>query len=750
MSQLNNAHALLIGIDYEDGLDTRGDAKDLAAMLTDPTRCGYPEENVSLLLGEEADRKGILNAFDKLIERTDDQSAVFLYYSGHGDVLDDVFHFVPYGIVEGMEYDDYTAAWVTAAEVREKINALATRRLIFFMDCCHATGMAVGGFDPRISGENSSDSEGEPAFDKMEGLAQKVDNEKGISIIASCKEDQLSYQLNADKNSLFTKYLLKALNGEHLSEFHDPYVRILEVAGYLLRKVPERLQQEALACDPPLDIAQEPYVNLEMYDNFILSYIPEDKRKGMEVGDLPPAPADTAQSKKPPRLIFRESDDANNLILFLHGFTGEAGDTFGTLPDLLMKDPELEGWDMKPFGYSQFIQPEHGKHVWGGSTDIQRISDYLRTSMKYKFDKYDRIALIGHGLGGLIAQRALLDLPEAQSKKISHLILMACPSGGIPEESIDSTWKEDFADIGAQSEFIQSLRSQWSEKFGAEPPFRLTVAAAAADPFVTVEAALNPFENDVCNLLSANHFSIVKPADTEDEGYRLVRESLTRSEFFAQFGDPRERNLTLGNYEAVVKDLLPRANELDPHGLRQLIFGLEGLDRRDEALKILDSHPAAAESSDLMGIIGGRFKRDYLKKPNKQDGESAQVYYSLALEIAMDQDNKEQVYYHAINLAFLSLVIAENRNQMRAYAQQAKTAAEQSPDSLWKTATVAEADLYLGNTEAAREGYQQAAHGAGIREKISIHLNAASAGARLLSGTAAKDFDQFLKSTFLT
>ena len=33
MSLLKNAYALLIGIDYEDGLDTRGDAKDLAEIL---------------------------------------------------------------------------------------------------------------------------------------------------------------------------------------------------------------------------------------------------------------------------------------------------------------------------------------------------------------------------------------------------------------------------------------------------------------------------------------------------------------------------------------------------------------------------------------------------------------------------------------------------------------------------------------------------------------------------------------------
>lgn len=747
MTLLQNAYALLIGISYEDGLDTIGDAQDIAALLQDPALCGYLPENVILVTGEQADRNGILSAFDQLIERTDANSSVFLYYSGHGDVLDGIFHFVPHGIVAGMEYDDYTSAWVTAEDIRDKIDRLQTRRLIFFMDCCHATGMAVGGFSPRL-GPGQPEEAPQAAFDKLEGLAQKVDNERGISVIASCKEEQESYQLDGDRNSLFTKHLLLALKGEHLEQVRDPYVRILEVAGYLLRVIPETIERVAAECDPPLDIRQEPYVNLEMYDNFVLSYLPEALRK-RTTPETAPVVAEAPRPKEV-RQVFRESEGANNLILFVHGFSGESTETFGRLPDLLMQDPELDGWDMKPFGYSRFIQPEHGKHVWGGIKDIGRISSYLCTSMKYKFEAYDRVAIVAHGMGGLVAQRAILEMPEAQREKISHLILLACPSNGIPEEDLAAQWQQEYSEMSASGPFITGLRSAWNTAFKEKPPFKLGLIAAADDPFVQPTSCLEAFPGVEGWLLEGNHFSLVKPENTSEPAYRLVRELLTASETLGEFGDARTRNLALGQYDAVARELLPIAEHLDLKGLRQLVFALEGLDRREEAQALLETHPLAAESTDLMGIIGGRYKREFLKRPDRRNGEAAQVYYSIALEQAKEAADQEQVYYHAINLAFLALVMEQDREQMKSYAQQALEAAQDTEDGLWTFATLAEAHLYLGNLFASKSFYEKAAATAGIREKISIYTNAHAAYQALYAPAAgADDYTAYLKTLFL-
>ncbi len=754
MSKLEKAYALLIGIAYEDGLNTIGDAEDIATILTDESICGYPFENVLLLTGKKADRNGILNAFKTLQEKTDEHSSVFIFYSGHGGVFEETFHFVPHGMKDGMTEEEYKAAWVTADEIKESINALQTKRLIFFLDCCHATGIAKSGISAnRNAGATSFEEKQDTSqkFTKAEGLAQKIDNERGISIVASCKEDQESYQLGDDRNSLFTKYLLQALNGHHQTHFEEPYVRILEVAGYLLRIIPQTIKDVAAQQDPPLTIKQEPYVNLEMYDNFILSQVPEKLRKRLELDELQASQIENSKGAPEAKTIFRESPDANNLLLFIHGFTGEASATFGDIPEMLINDPKMDGWDMKPFGYSQYVTPEMGKDVWAGIEDVDRIANNLCTSVKYKYDKYDRIAIVAHSLGGLIAQRAILDFKKEYRTKISHLILLGTPSAGISPLKLKKIWNGKYNEMSSEGHFIRTLRKDWNELFQKEYPFTLKVVAAIDDEFVDMDSCYGPFESEHHIAIEGNHFSMVKPKTENDDGYILIQSTLTNSEFYQQYTNSEEVNIALGKYDKVVKKLLPEKDRLDQKGLKQLIFGLEGLDRRDEAFQILNEHPKAQVDTDLMGIIGGRYKRAYLKFPSKNDGEAAFVYYELALEQSTAKENYDQMYYHAINLAFLSIVVENDKEKMRHYANIALDACEKCGDNLWKFATLAEANMYLGQLDLAKKFYKKAADIAGIREKISIHLNAYAGYTSLMQTNSLKDdFIQFLHEKFLS
>ncbi len=243
---------------------------------------------------------------------------------------------------------------------------------------------------------------------------------------------------------------------------------------------------------------------------------------------------------------------------------------------------------------------------------------------------------------------------------------------------------------------------------------------------------------------------MVKPKDKNDDCYSLILKTLTDTDFANQYSNNEEINIALGKYDAVVKKLLPNVDALDKNGLKRLVFSLEGLDRRGDALKILEEHPAAQEDTDLMGIIGGRYKRSYLKFPSQADAEAAFVYYELALEKSTAKKNYDQIYYHAINLAFLSLVAENDKGRMRTYAQQALDATEKCEEDSWKYGTVAEASMYLGDMDKAKEYYTKAAEMSGIREKISMHLNAYAGYTTLKQTDNLKDeFIVFLKEHFL-
>ncbi|MBI9042388.1 caspase family protein [Lutibacter sp.] len=119
MEKLNNAYALLIGV-KDDKLDTLIDAKGIYDMLVDENLSAYHPDNIIFLSGEETTRKHILEAFDKLQQMTNEESSVFLYYTGHGGYGLGEYFIQPYGIV-ASPVEAVKNSWVSASELKEKL-----------------------------------------------------------------------------------------------------------------------------------------------------------------------------------------------------------------------------------------------------------------------------------------------------------------------------------------------------------------------------------------------------------------------------------------------------------------------------------------------------------------------------------------------------------------------------------------------------------------------------------------------------
>jgi len=255
-------HALLIGVG-DDLPVSVNDATAIQNILADPNLAGYPPENITILVNEEADRKGIIAGLDKLIETVDEDSTVFIFYSGHGGFYEpwDQFYFVP----NGFDAEDFETTWLKAEEFQEKLNALKSKKTLLFLDCCHAQGMT------QVQSKSKSvDPTPKSGLTKVDQLAKKMDDVSGLSYVSSCRADELSWIVN-ENNSLFTECLLKVLRGEHKKEFKDSYIRMTEVLQYLWQEVPKN------APEP-----QRPTVKIEMDDDLILTLVPKAIRKSPE------------------------------------------------------------------------------------------------------------------------------------------------------------------------------------------------------------------------------------------------------------------------------------------------------------------------------------------------------------------------------------------------------------------------------------------------------------------------------------
>ena len=127
--------------------------------------------------------------------------------------------------------------------------------------------------------------------------------------------------------------------------------------------------------------------------------------------------------------------------------------------------------------------------------------------------------------------------------------------------------------------------------------------------------------------------------------------------------------------------------------------------------------------------------------------KAAQHYYAKGLEVAVENDNQRQIYYLAINLAFLSLVFDENSKLAKEYATDAlaacNTCREEGDDDDWLLATEGEALLILGDYDAAYEKYQAFVNAnRDLWRLSSTYLNAQEIASALGKGAVAKAIDE--------
>ncbi len=477
----------------------------------------------------------------------------------------------------------------------------------------------------------------------------------------------------------------------------------------------------------------------------LFKYIPILAKK------LWPGFRDSLIGNKTPKIIdFRNVPASNNVILFLHGFSGDSATTFGNIPQYIKEDDRLNGWDMFSVGYSSNQMPSLGIGIWAAIPDITKLADFLNTTIHNQFAKYKQIAIVAHSMGGLVVQKALLELDAPSRNRITNLLLFGTPSNGLNKAGVVKFWNRQLRDMASDEPFVTNLRKKWNQTFATGYPFSFKVVAGTDDEFVPTASSQQPFDKKYCEVVSGNHLAIVKPDDKNHAGYQLIIATLTKTVFNNPFTDKEAVNLSQGNYTEVVNNLLPQKDKLDKKGLAKLIFALEGLGRSNEAIKILEDSTLAANNSDLLGIIGGRYKRKYLGNYETADAEKSFSYYKNAFAIATAKNDLEQIYYHAINLAFLSLVCTEDRAAMKMFAQKALDATESCPDEYWKYATVAEASMYLNDIDTAKKSYIKAAVKAGVREKLSIYANAFMGYTSLNKSDKEDDFIKLLKEQLLS
>jgi hypothetical protein len=268
MTNLENAHALVIGIDtgYErvTKLPLTRDAAAIAALLTNPREGGYAPENVRVLANAAATKQAIQDELADLAARTDPDSIVFVYFSGHGGRIANgpaAGHYLIPVDADAASDTTLAATSLSGDAFTAALNRLPARKVLIIFDCCHAGGI---GILKSVTG---------PVFKHgfPEAYYERLAAGRGRVIFASSLDSESSLVFSADQHGLFTKHLLGGLRGGIPSD--DGLIRVFDLFEYV---------QPRVTAEAGPSLPQHPVFKAHLQENF-----PVALRLGGEVAAVP-------------------------------------------------------------------------------------------------------------------------------------------------------------------------------------------------------------------------------------------------------------------------------------------------------------------------------------------------------------------------------------------------------------------------------------------------------------------------------
>lgn len=155
-------------------------------------------ENAILLTDEKAPstptRINILTELSNIAQATDEDDLLLFYFSGHGMAERGESYLLSNDVrLSALKYTS-----VALRDVREIMDTSPARAKVIILDACHS-GAAIGKDAVTMTQEFI-----QHVFEKAEGIA----------VLSSCKQGQKSWEWSEKNCSVFTYFLLEALNGK--------------------------------------------------------------------------------------------------------------------------------------------------------------------------------------------------------------------------------------------------------------------------------------------------------------------------------------------------------------------------------------------------------------------------------------------------------------------------------------------------------------------------------------------------------
>lgn len=178
-------------------------------------------------------RENILAALQSVADATDPDDLLLFYYSGHGDESSDESYLVSRNSRRSVLQD----TGVPVRRILEIMEIASARAKVLMLDACHS-GAKIPGKGPQPMSE---------AF-----MRRVFGEAEGMAILASCQQGQLSYEWPDRSCSVFTHYLLEALDG-HADRDDKGFVTVQDANRHVVDGVKLWASQHGASQTPTLE-----------------------------------------------------------------------------------------------------------------------------------------------------------------------------------------------------------------------------------------------------------------------------------------------------------------------------------------------------------------------------------------------------------------------------------------------------------------------------------------------------------------
>ncbi len=190
---------------------TDDDAYQIFAFLKSPEGGALPDNQIRLLIDEDATRSNILYALRTTFARADDNDVVLFYFSGHG--IEGAFLPIDYDGVHNK---------LLHSEVRDLLASTRAKHKIVVADACHSGGLLALKT---------------PLHLQVQKLYQAFEESKGgTALLMSSKSEEYSLEDGGLRSGVFSHFLIRGLKGE-ADQNGDKIVGIQELYNYVYRQV---------------------------------------------------------------------------------------------------------------------------------------------------------------------------------------------------------------------------------------------------------------------------------------------------------------------------------------------------------------------------------------------------------------------------------------------------------------------------------------------------------------------------------